>query len=224
MPQPQRYSARSRSAARRDAIDRAVYGTIVVTSVLVVYDGWPDLKLGDAIVVILGPMVAIVIGHVFAASVAAYPELGRRPRRSELLHIVRRESRFLLVCVPQLVLLLTLTSARFGLSHTVRVLIWTGPVSLGFWAGTAAWRAGVRGRGLALAVVTGLAVGSGRSARRDASVGPSSAATADRSGAAGAASLAGGDRATGLRRRALALGLVTRGFRSAPRSRPARPL
>ena len=159
MPRPQPYSARSRSAARPKVIDRAVYGTIVVTSVLVVYDGWSNLRLADAVAVILGPVVAMVIGHVFAASVAAFPELGRRPRRDELLGIVRHESWFLLVCVPQIALLLVLTLAGLGLSDTIQVLIWTGPASLGFWGGVAARRAGVRRRGVALAVITGLAVG-----------------------------------------------------------------
>jgi hypothetical protein len=95
-------------------IDRAAYGTIVVTSVLVVYDGWANLRLGDAIAVILGPVVAMVIGHVFGAGLAAYPGLGRRPTGRELLRIVRRESLFLLVCAPQIVLLLVLQVAGWG--------------------------------------------------------------------------------------------------------------
>jgi hypothetical protein len=147
------------SAGRPGLIDRAVYGTIVVTSVLVIYDGWSNLRLSDAVAIILGPVIAIVIGHVFAATVAAYPAVGRRPTRSELLHIVRRESRFLLVCVPQIFLLLVLTLAGLGLNHTVRVLIWVGPALLGFWSGVAARRAGLRARGVALGVILGLAVG-----------------------------------------------------------------
>jgi hypothetical protein len=121
-----------RSAGRPGVIDRAVDGTIVVTSVLVVYDGWANLRVLGAVAIILGPVVAMVIGHVFAASVAAYPALGRRPTKGELLHTVRRESRFLLVCAPQIVVLVVLTLAGVGINETVRVLIWLGPVSLGF--------------------------------------------------------------------------------------------
>jgi hypothetical protein len=146
-----------KSAGRPAVIDRAVYGTIVVTSVLVVYDGWAHLKLSDAVAIILGPVVAMVIGHVFAASLSAYPKLGRRPTRRELLGVVRRESRFLLVCVPQIVLLVVLTVAGLRLNTTVRVLIWASAASLGFWGGVAARRAGVPGRGIALGVITGLA-------------------------------------------------------------------
>jgi hypothetical protein len=149
----------SRPALHPDTIDRGVYGTIVVTSALVIYDGWGNLKLRDAIVVIVGPLVAMVIGHVFAAAIAAYPTLGHRPAGSDVLAIVRRESRFLLVCLPQIVLLLLLTLAGLSLSHTVRVLIWIGPVVLGFWGGVAGWYAGGRGRALLMAVLAGLAVG-----------------------------------------------------------------
>ena len=37
-----------RSASREGFIDRAVYGTIVVTSVLVLYDGWANLTVWTA--------------------------------------------------------------------------------------------------------------------------------------------------------------------------------
>ncbi|HEY1509288.1 MAG TPA: hypothetical protein VGF93_09825 [Solirubrobacteraceae bacterium] len=127
-------------------IDRAVYGTIVVTSVLAVYDGWGNLRLLDAAAIILGPVVAMVIGHIFAATLAVYPAVGRRPMRSELLTIMRHESHFLLVCAPQLILLLVLSAVGLSMSDTVSVLIWAGAASLGFWGGLAAQRAGLRSR------------------------------------------------------------------------------
>jgi hypothetical protein len=147
------------SAGRPSVIDRAVYGTIVVTSVLVVYDGWASLKVLGAIAVILGPIVAMVIGHVFAATVAAYPKLGRAPHGGELLRIVRRRSRFVLVCVPQIVLLLVLKLAGLSVNNSVRVVIWVSAASLGFWGGLAAQRAGLRWRGIVLGVIAGLAAG-----------------------------------------------------------------
>lgn len=130
-----------------------------MTSVLVVYDGWANLRLLEAVAIILGPVVAMVIGHVFAATLAAYPTLGRPPRQRELVRIVQHESHFLLVCAPQLTLLLLLSLVGLNLSDTVRVLIWAGAASLGFWGGLAAQRAGLRWRGIALGVITGLAAG-----------------------------------------------------------------
>lgn len=156
---PPESDAMLRLAGRPGVIDRAVYGTIVVTSVLVVYDGWAHLKVLGAIAVILGPIVAMVIGHMFAASLAAYAELRRPSTKQELLRIVRHESRFLLVCLPQIVLLLALKLAGVSLNDSVRVVIWTSAASLGFWGGIAARRAGLRGRGIALGVMVGFAVG-----------------------------------------------------------------
>jgi hypothetical protein len=140
-------------------IDRAVYGTIVVTSVLVVYDGWANLRVLQAVTIIVGPVLAMVIGHVFAGVLAAYPTLGRRPTRRELLRIVRHESHFLLVCAPQLTLLLLLSLVGLSLTDTVSVLIWVGTGSLGFWGGLAAQRAGLPWRGIAVGVIAGLAAG-----------------------------------------------------------------
>jgi hypothetical protein len=136
-----------------------VYGTIVITSTLVIYDGWANLRVLGAVAVILGPLVAMVIAHLFAASLAAYADLRRRSTTRELLQIARREARFLLVCVPQIALLLALKLAGVSLNGSVRVVIWTSAASLGFWGGLAARRAGLRGRGIALGVLAGFAAG-----------------------------------------------------------------
>ena len=148
-----------KSAARPRVIDPAVYGTIVITSTLVLYDGWANLRALGAVAVILGPLVAMVVGHTFASSLAAYAEQRHRSTRRELVRILVRESRFLFVCVPQIVLLLILKLAGLGLNDSICVVIWASAVSLGFWGGVAAWRAGLRGRGVALAVIAGLAAG-----------------------------------------------------------------
>jgi hypothetical protein len=81
----------------------------------------------------LGPVVAMVIAHIFAASLVHHAALRRGSTKRELLRIVRRESRFLLVCVPQIVLPLVLTLAGLSLNNTVLVLIWASAASLGFW-------------------------------------------------------------------------------------------
>ena len=148
-----------KSAARPRVIDRAVYGTIVITSTLVVYDGWANLKVLGAVAVILGPVVAMVTAHIFASGLAAYAELRRPSTTPELLTIVRHESRFLLVCAPQIILLLALKLAGVSLDGSVRVVIWTSAASLGLWGGIAARRAGLGGRGIALGVMAGFAAG-----------------------------------------------------------------
>lgn len=148
-----------RLAARPGVIAKAVYGAIVVTSVLVVYDGWANLKFVDAVAIIVGPVIAMVVGHIFAAFLSDQAALGRRPTTSELLGTARRESWFLLVAAPQIVLLFVLSLAGVNLSDIVQVLIWEGAALLGFWGGVAAWRSGLGGWSIVLGVVMGLAVG-----------------------------------------------------------------
>jgi len=51
-------------------IDRVIYTTITLTAVLIVYDGWESLSLGGVVAVIVGPVLAIFLSHVFAAELA----------------------------------------------------------------------------------------------------------------------------------------------------------
>ena len=90
-------------------------------SVLVVYDGWQNLKLRDAVGVILGPVLAIFVSHVFSASLARQAELQKRPGRSETMRIIRTEARFLLLAAPALALLIILTVAGISLSQSGRL-------------------------------------------------------------------------------------------------------
>lgn len=97
--------------ARPILIDRVVYGTIGLTCILVVYDGWTKLKRIDVVWIIVGPVVAMFVSHVFAAGIALNAELGRPAMPREWLTIVRAESLFLLLAVPPIVALLGLDLA-----------------------------------------------------------------------------------------------------------------
>jgi hypothetical protein len=97
--------------SRRIYLDRAIYTTITMMSVLIVYDGWQNLKFGAAVGVILGPVLAMFVSHVFSASLARQAELHKRPGGSETMRIIRTESRFLLLAAPALALLIMLAVA-----------------------------------------------------------------------------------------------------------------
>src|SRR5664279_2971899 len=90
-------------------VDRVIYTTITMVSVLIVYDGWGKLRLGGVVAVIIGPILAIFLSHVFGAALGVRVALGRpltaRGRRGVLL----AESRFLLIAVPPLLILFVLT-------------------------------------------------------------------------------------------------------------------
>jgi hypothetical protein len=127
--------------ARPAVIGRIVTATIALICLLIVYDGWAALKPFDVALVIVGPVVAICTTHVFSGSLVQLVELGRRPTMQEWLITVRFESRFLLLAVPPLAVLLVLHLANVALTDAIRVVIWLEVLSLTFWAGLAAWYA-----------------------------------------------------------------------------------
>jgi hypothetical protein len=140
-------------------LDRAIYTTITVMSVLIVYDGWQNLKFWAAVGVIIGPVLAMFVSHVFSASLARQAELHRRPGGSETMRIIRTEARFLLLAAPALALLIILTVAGVSLSRSIQAIVLLEGASLGFWGFVAGRRAGLAGWPLIRAVVFGLIVG-----------------------------------------------------------------
>jgi hypothetical protein len=74
------------------------------------------------------------------------------------LDIVRSQSPFLLLAAPPLALLSIFALADVSLDHAIRAIIWIEALSIGFWAGLAARRAGLHGSSLAVAVLAGLIV------------------------------------------------------------------
>jgi hypothetical protein len=148
-----------RSAGRPDIISHAVVGTITLTSVLIIYDGWASLSFGDAAAIIVGPVLAIFIARAFGEALAKVAAKGNPLSRSELLSGVRAECGFLLLAVPPIVLLAVLDLAGVALGDSIQVVTWLGAASLGFWGGLAGVRAGLRGWRLALAVAIGFLIG-----------------------------------------------------------------
>ena len=144
--------------SRPPVIGRIVGATITVVCVLIVYDGWAALELLDVVFIVVGPIVAFFTSHIFSSSLVQQVQLGRRPTMQERLATARFESRFLLLAVPPLGVLLVLRVANVTLTDSVQVVIWLEALSLSFWAGLAAWYAGLRGRSLALSILGGLVV------------------------------------------------------------------
>ncbi len=145
--------------SRSDYLDRAVYTTITIMSVLIVYDGWQHLRFWAAVGVILGPVFAMFISHVFSAFLARQAELQQRPGRSEQMKIIRTEVRFFLLAAPALALLIILTVAGVSLGTIIQAIVFLEGASLGFWGLLAGRRAGLTGWPLTRAVAVGLIVG-----------------------------------------------------------------
>jgi len=145
-------------ATRPPVIGRIVTATVALVCVLIVYDGWATLKPVDVVLVIVGPVIAICTTHLFSGSLVQLVELGRWPTTREWVVMARFESRFLLLAVPPLGVLLVLRLSDVTLVDAVRVVIWLEALSLSFWAGLAGWYAGLRGRFLVLSILAGLVI------------------------------------------------------------------
>jgi hypothetical protein len=140
-------------------VDRLVYTTITLISVLIIYDGWNRLTFWGVLAVILGPMLAIFLSHLFGAELGTRVALGRpltwRERRAAFVE----ECRFLIVLVPPVLILIALSLAGVSYSRIVQVIILTGVASLGVWGGVAGRRAGLTGWGLVASTAFGLLLG-----------------------------------------------------------------
>jgi hypothetical protein len=51
-------------------VDRLVYTTITLMSVLIIYDGWQNLRAIDVVGIIVGPILAMFIAHIFSGILA----------------------------------------------------------------------------------------------------------------------------------------------------------
>jgi hypothetical protein len=140
-------------------VDRIIYTTITMMSVLIIYDGWQKLRLIDVIGVIVGPVVAMFLAHTFSAAMAKHVEAERVLTLSEWLAIVRMQAPFLFLFVPPVVIVSVLFAFGMTLSDSIMVTLWVGVASLGYWAGVVGKRAGIVGWRLAGVIVAGLVIG-----------------------------------------------------------------
>ncbi len=128
-------------------------------SVLIIYDGWEHLKLINVVGVILGPVLAMFLAHVFSAAMAQHVEVGRVLSRKEWGGIARIQAPFLLLCVPPLAVVSVLYAFNVSLTEAIRITLWLGTASLGYWGFVAGRRGGFVGWRLFGVVIAGLLIG-----------------------------------------------------------------
>lgn len=141
-------------------IERQVYATVVLMSVLVVYDGWQELAtfLGVALV-LLAPMLALAVAHFFAEVLDAHARLRRPLTGKEWRHQVRHQVPVFLSSVPPLLVLAVGWKGSLDARTTIQALLWTGVATLVVLTSIAGWHAGLRGWRWLLASVSGGAAG-----------------------------------------------------------------
>jgi hypothetical protein len=126
---------RTRIAGLKIRVDRVIYTTITLMAVLIIYDGWEQLRFWNVVTVIVGPILAIFLSHVFGAALGSRVALGRPLTRHEHLTVFAEECRFLLIAVPPLVILVILAVAGVSYTRIIQVIVLTGVLSLGVWGG-----------------------------------------------------------------------------------------
>ncbi len=140
-------------------VDRIVYATITMMSVLIIYDGWQSLRLIDVVGVIVGPVLAMFLAHVFSATIAQHVEVGRILSRKELGGIIRIQAPFLLLAAPPVAVVSVLYAFGVSLTDGIRITLWLGTASLGYWGFVAGRRAGFVGWRMVAVVAAGLLIG-----------------------------------------------------------------
>ena len=141
-------------------LERVVYATVVLMSVLAVYDGWAELAtfLGVA-VVIVAPLLALAIAHMFSEVLEEHFRRQRPLTGAEWRQLALEQLTILAAAVPSLVILGLGWLSPLDPRSTIVVLLWTGVLTLVVITLVAAARAGVRGWRLAAAGVVGGALG-----------------------------------------------------------------
>ena len=140
-------------------VDRVIYTTITLMSVLIVYDGWASLTFWGVVAVIVGPILCIFFGHVFGATLGTRVELGKSLSHRERRDVLVQESRYLLMVVPPLAILVVLRAAGMAYTQIIQVTVIVGTLSLGYWGAIAALRARLTGWALAASIGYGLVLG-----------------------------------------------------------------
>jgi hypothetical protein len=143
----------------RPSIDRVIYTTIAVLSVLIVYDGWSELSFWGVTAVMVGPVLAMFLSHVYAMGLGLRVQKGRALTRGERWAVIAAESWILVLIVPPFAILTVLSLLGVAYTHIVQVIVWTGVVSLGVWGAVAGRRAKLSGWGLVASIAFGLLLG-----------------------------------------------------------------
>jgi hypothetical protein len=129
-------------------------------SVLAVYDGWQDLAtFAGVAVVIVGPLLALSLAHLFGDVLHAHAELRRQLTAAEWRQHARDQISWFVAAIPPLVVLAIGWVTPADVLGTIALVLWTGVVTLVVLSGIAAHRAGLRGWRWGAATATGGLIG-----------------------------------------------------------------
>ncbi|HEU5472368.1 MAG TPA: hypothetical protein VFV67_17080 [Actinophytocola sp.] len=140
--------------------ERAIYGTVVLMSVLAVYTGWEGHPhfLGIAVVIVL-PTLALMLAHLFAGSMTRHMAVRRALTRPEWRQLLRDDAEFLLVAIPPITALGISWLSPLDVFDTIGVILGLGTLNLAGWGFYAGYRAGMTGWRLFASALAGGGIG-----------------------------------------------------------------
>lgn len=158
---PDSRPVRSRVASVNVDAEPLIYGAVIMMTVMVVGLDDEDLDFGDATGMVLGPMVATALAHLFAASLAYVNRRHSLPSGADLRHLLWHSAHFLLLTViPLLILLVGRTTGLFtayGALDSIADLTFVFLLILG---GVAGWHVSRRHwRGMIVGALSAAALG-----------------------------------------------------------------
>jgi hypothetical protein len=137
----ERVALLGRGRFRLDA-EPAVYGTVVLLTVLVVAldDGVDDFT--DAVLIVLGPLIATFAAHLFASVLASVSAERRPPTRARLAALTAHAAQFLMLAPAPLIVLAVVALTGLGdPDDAVGLVVDLGLVVLVVLGGVGGWRA-----------------------------------------------------------------------------------
>lgn len=144
---------------RKHRVERLTYATVVLMSVLAVTEQWEHINTLAGVAVVVAPLLALAIAHLFADSLEAHTNLERPLTSAEWARCARDQWDYLVAAIPALAALAVAWFGFLDAETTISLLLWIGVATLVALAATAAHRAGLRSWRLLLAALAGGLVG-----------------------------------------------------------------
>lgn len=140
-------------------IDRWVYGTVILMTVLVVYADDGPVNFGEAAGVVVAPMLATFLAHLFSSVLAAENSKTGGLTRHELADLVRSDAQFLMLTLPPLAVLLIGALGAFSAPAAVTLILWGGVALLVIVGALAGHRIGLGPWGVAASAAASGTIG-----------------------------------------------------------------
>jgi hypothetical protein len=140
---------------------KTIYGTIMLMTAYALYnEGDSPLDRGPLLELIgisFAPLFALAMAHAFSEALDFQIRYSRRLTWIDRRHLAGENLKFLLIAIPPIIIMTVLTVFKWDANDIIGLVMILGLVSLAFWGGYAAHKAGLgRGRQALFSINYGL--------------------------------------------------------------------